>query len=499
MQTIDILVPANMVRRFHLVVAERLVEKGYDAALVGINLPSGSLVIDDILAFERKVQRLRGNVLFERLSDVPVSPLREHASLRLDLTGSGRAFAAPTLTPHVGRGVSMETAAHMLMQGRLPDIDIVLDGQQIVAQAAPMIDSRLSLLRGLNDVLARMVSLLVDAADRHLKSQRDTKALKASSSPTSPPTSGKLVTGYLFAMMPRQLMGAIRRTLFNIHHWHTLYRFRTDPSASGLALSEGGPWTVLPDDGCHFYADPFPFDWNGRHFIFVEDFARTDTKAVLSVAEVFADGTATVPRTVIDEPYHLSYPQVFSRDGDIWMLPEGAEGNDLVLYRAESFPDRWVRHAVLVPGRTLFDATLLEHDGRLWLFASERDGYGSASDMMVVYHADSLQGPWTPHRGNPVCIDRAAARPGGQFLRIGDRILLPLQNGTTGYGDGLGVAELLELNEERVRLSAPTPLAEPEQATPAIHTFNRSGRLEVIDCKVSVPRWRRRRRRDGDR
>jgi hypothetical protein len=187
---------------------------------------------------------------------------------------------------------------------------------------------------------------------------------------------------------------------------------------------------------------------------------------------------------------------VFARDGEIWMLPEGGSGGNLILYRAESFPERWVRHAVLIPDRELFDATLLEHEGRLWLFATERCGYGSASDTLVVFHAPDLQGPWVPHAANPVTVDRTSARPGGHFVRVGDRIVLPLQDGTDGYGGALGLADLVELNETTVRLTTPVPILSPEKSTyPKVHTLTVAGQLEALDCIVPVRRGKGRRAR----
>jgi hypothetical protein len=251
----------------------------------------------------------------------------------------------------------------------------------------------------------------------------------------------------------------------------------------------------VPDDGGHFYADPFPFEWQGRHFIFVEDYPHAAGKAVISVMEVGETGATPTPRQVLEEPYHLSYPQVFERDGAIWMLPEASAGNRLTLYRAERFPDRWAREAILLDGMAISDATLLEEGGRLWLFATDRDGHGSTSDTLAVFHAPSLKGPWTPHRMNPILIDRRKARPGGAFQRIGGRIVLPVQDGTKGYGGGLGLSELLQLDEDGVRLSDPVPVRpEGDWPYPQIHTLNRAGRLEVIDGIAAV-----RRNRTGDR
>src|SRR5690606_5655893 len=154
-----------------------------------------------------------------------------------------------------------------------------------------------------------------------------------------------------------------------------------------------------------------------------------------------------------------SYPQVFDWRGESWMLPEGSASGRLTLYRAARYPDRWTAETVLVEGREISDATLLEHGGFWWLLAAERDGYGSTSDTMVVFHAPALDGPWQPHPMNPVIIDRRQARPGGAFIHSQGRILLPVQDGTHGYGGGLGLSELLQLDRQTVRLSPPQPIS----------------------------------------
>ncbi|OWK20684.1 hypothetical protein AJ88_26865 [Mesorhizobium amorphae CCBAU 01583] len=171
------------------------------------------------------------------------------------------------------------------------------------------------------------------------------------------------------------------------------------------------------------------------------------------------------------------------------MLPEASASGRLTLYRASAFPDRWIAETVLVEGE-ISDATLLEHGGLLWLFATDRDGYGSTSDTLVVFCAPALAGPWKPHPMNPVMIDHRMARPGGAFVRIDEgHMLLPVQDGTLGYGGGLGLCELLELDQQTVRLSAPRPIdTDGDWPYPKIHTLNRSGVLEAIDGIAVVRR-----------
>lgn len=495
MSVIDVLVPENAVRRMHVVVADRLRALGHDVALVGAGAQdAGWLALDRLLRFERKALRIRINGLLDLVPGAQLSPARKDVALRLDLAGGDAAVASPVLKPVFSGFSSPAGAALLLLRGQLPDVDIVLDGQHSVAHGKPMVDSRLSLLRGMDDVLAGMVTLMVAAAHRY--PDGGAPARRAAAGALERPTGGQLTGAWLLSMVPRQIKGTIQRLVCRVHRWDVSYRFHKGARVVDTGLLAGEPWIALPDDGRRFYADPFPFEWEGRHFIFVEDCPYDSDKAVISVAEVFANGTATVPRCVLDEPHHLSYPQVFAHDGEIWMLPEGGSGGNLILYRAESFPGRWVRHAVLIPDRELFDATLLEHEGRLWLFATERYGYGSASDTLVVFHAPDLQGPWVPHPANPVTVDRTSARPGGHFVRVGDRIVLPLQDGTNGYGGALGLADLVELNETTVRLTTPVPILSPEKSTyPKVHTLTATGQLEALDCIVPVRRGKGRRAR----
>ncbi|TKB32279.1 MAG: hypothetical protein E5W69_00175, partial [Mesorhizobium sp.] len=117
-----------------------------------------------------------------------------------------------------------------------------------------------------------------------------------------------------------------------------------------------------------------------------------------------------------------------------------------------------------------------------WLLGTERFGHGSASDTMAVYSAPALRGPWAAHALNPVAVDHSATRPGGAFIRQGDALLLPVQNGSRAYGGGLGLMRLDRLDDFDVRFELPQPI-DPGTAwaRSGIHTLNRAGRVEVVD------------------
>jgi hypothetical protein len=106
---------------------------------------------------------------------------------------------------------------------------------------------------------------------------------------------------------------------------------------------------------------------------------------------------------------------------------------------------------------------------------------------MVAWTATALTGPWAPHRLNPILIDHSAARPGGRFIEQDGRVYLPVQDGAHSYGGGLGLAELVVLNEDEIRF-APAVAIAPGEAWRghSVHTLTRAGRLEAIDS-ASTP------------
>ncbi|WP_287249391.1 hypothetical protein [Mesorhizobium sp.] len=369
--------------------------------------------------------------------------------------------------------------AETLASGRLPELAVRLDGVT-VARGRPMLGDRLWLSRSCNDLLAGAISLVAQSVARFAAGE----LAPIADSPAPMLRNAGFVRHYLPFFCRGLLDRAVQKLRLGRRpfYWQVAYRLIDGPGVAETRQLDGKPFTVLADDGQRFYADPFVLERDGRHYLFVEEFPYATGRGVISVAELGADGNFGVPRVVLEEKHHLSYPQVFAHAGEIFMIPESAAARELVLYRAAQFPDRWVRDTVLLTDKDFNDATLLESDGRFWLLGTERFGYGSASDTMAVYSAPSLRGPWVAHALNPIAVDHSAARPGGAFIRHGDALVLPVQNGSRAYGGGLGLMRLDRLDELDVRFAPPRPIGPgPAWARAGIHTLNRAGNLEVVD------------------
>jgi hypothetical protein len=434
-------------------------------------------LLDVILEFEARK--------FGASSASPAAPLpldaTAKADLVIDLTGNSFGTGtAPVLTITIAGAVSLAEGLQRLptISNSTPDIVARLNGEA-VAVARPMLSDKVWLSRDCCDVLAASQSLIVHCVGRFFAGR-----LQPIDDPQTDVGTGSFAFGYGRRLL-QGLAGRLSRKLkpgSRPFYWQTGYRRIDGPGVAESGKLDGMPFTLLPDDGQRFYADPFAFEYQGRSYLFLEEFPYALGRGIISVTELKPDGTFGPPRPVLQEPHHLSYPNVFEYQGAVFMLPESGGANELVLYRAERFPDIWVRDTVLLSGRCFNDATLLEHDGRLWMFGTERFGKGSASDTLMVFSATDLRGPWREHPLNPILIDRAGARPGGHVAWLGARAYLPVQDGTLKYGGGLSLREIIQLDDEDVVLGPILPIASgPAWHGEGIHTLTRSGRLETID------------------
>lgn len=420
-----------------------------------------------------------GQSLVSRTEPLPLGP-DAPADLVIDLTDEPNVF-------HGGNVLTIRFCGHRSLADGIAatlasgeaQVEIRLGGS-VVGRARPMLGDRVWLSRTGDDLLAGTISLVVRSVVRYFAG-RLTPLVDTSM--TEPRT-----VGFLQSYVPHMAKGLAQRATRKLalgqrpFYWQVAYRLIDGPGIAETGRLDGAPFTVLQDDGKRFYADPFVIERDSRHFLFVEEFEYAKGRGTISVAEFGSDGRFGVPRVVLEEAHHLSYPQVFSIDGEIFMLPESSAAREVVLYRAESFPDRWVRDTVLMADRDFNDATLLQSGGRFLLFGTERSDRGSASDTMTVHSAPSLRGPWAPHALNPIAIDHSAARPGGAFIRQGNKIMLPVQDGSRAYGGGLGLMELMQIDESDVTFGPVRPIATgPAWTRKGIHTLNRVGSLEVID------------------
>lgn len=237
-----------------------------------------------------------------------------------------------------------------------------------------------------------------------------------------------------------------------------------------------------------YWADPYPVVEQGRRLIFAEEYVGATGKGIIICLELSDDGRCTRLGVVLDEPGHLSYPQVF-RWNDAWyMTVESCEAGRVSLYRAHDFPLGWERVYDLVVGRDCVDPTLHHHEGRWYLFANVSESGGSLSEELYLFVADDLHGPYLPHPENPVLSDVRSSRPAGRLFEHAGRLIRPAQCCTPVYGAALVFNEVLELTPQRYRERRVSTM--PPDMLPGLdgcHTYNGRDTFEVLDAHGRLP------------
>lgn len=343
-------------------------------------------------------------------------------------------------------------------------------------------ESHTVMLAAFEGYLARTITLILAALD----GAASTELPDGAGAPLQPATAYDL--GGLGARrraaggLARQIARRLYALCFHGPHWRVGWRRIVGPDLIDLRRHPEGGWQVLPDDGRRFYADPFAIARDGAVTLFVEEFDYRRGKGVIAAVGFGETGPRGRPEPVLELETHLSYPFVFEADGQVWMIPESHASGTIDLYRATDFPRGWVHEAVLLDGVVAGDATLLQHGGRWWMFATVRAGGGSYSDTLHLWHAPHFRGPWTPHRHNPVLIDIGSARAAGPIVARDGGLIRPVQDCREGYGAALGLARILRLDEEAYAQRVETRLR-PGAAWPGtrLHMLSAAGGFEFID------------------
>ena len=121
----------------------------------------------------------------------------------------------------------------------------------------------------------------------------------------------------------------------------------------------------------YWLADPFLFEKNEVIYLFYEAYDLAKNKGLLGYSVISEDGAFSPIKIIIEEEYHLSFPFVFEKDGDVFLMPESNKANDIHLYRAISFPDKWVKADTIVNNIKACDSVLLLFKGKNYLLTNE--------------------------------------------------------------------------------------------------------------------------------
>ena len=198
-------------------------------------------------------------------------------------------------------------------------------------------------------------------------------------------------------------------------------------------------------------ADPFLFVKGDRLYLFYES-KYYGQPGVIKMTSTKDLKTWTKPRTVLKEPFHLSYPFVFQEGDVIYMMPETSEAGEVRLYRAtDGSLSHFIQVATLLKQKedqdiqvSYSDASVYKKDDKYYLMVTIMK---NEVNHLLLYYADSLTGPYTEHPSSPLTKSMKYGRNAGCLLENDGKLYRVAQDCVNRYGDNVHLLTVDQMDE----------------------------------------------------
>ena len=267
--------------------------------------------------------------------------------------------------------------------------------------------------------------------------------------------------------------------LLNRAHWQ-IGKVSGSVPCSSLSINPSDIQLVEhPNPDQYYLADPFPVNFNGIEYLFVEEFDKKKNKGRIVWISQSESGIQIHP--VIEEDWHLSYPFLWEEKDQFFMIPESSEAGKIHLYKAIEFPLKWENQVVLFEHEG-YDPTMVKKDGIYWLFITQKAHPACwPFDELSLYWTDDLYKPqWNAHPQNPIVSDVRQARSAGRLFEKDGMWYRPAQDSGVRYGHQIRIQKIkkwskLEYEEETFQIiHADSPAF-------GIHTWNQNELRTWVD------------------
>lgn len=243
-------------------------------------------------------------------------------------------------------------------------------------------------------------------------------------------------------------------------------------------------YAVILPKKTEWYADPFLYEYEGQTYLFAEIMKdENHWRGVLGVL-CLSKGEDRFTE-VLSEDFHLSYPQVFSYKGLIYMLPETYSSDQLRLYKCVNFPQDWELEWTMLEGVHYVDTTLLFDQDTIFAETHDLD---TEKNLLFEININKRSVRKIENR-NGVFVDR---RPGGGFFEQGNSLLHMLQHNDNVYGEYLHIAKVEAFNQDGLKeeeigtLKCADIRTNTSKKFKRVHTYNRTSDYEVIDLLFNM-------------
>ncbi len=247
--------------------------------------------------------------------------------------------------------------------------------------------------------------------------------------------------------------------------------------------------TWMPKQKTSLYrADCFAFADGEELNILFESYDYKLRKAVINKTTYSESAGFSKEATVLQKPYHLSYPFVFSNKDEHYCIPESFKNHKIDLFRIDK-NEALIFHKTILENIDAVDSSLVYFNERWWLFFTQNSNESNTN--LYIYYSDEFDGNYQPHPANPVKTDIRSSRPAGNFFIENNILYRPAQDCSMTYGGRIAINKITKLTTSEFEEETIGHINPVQNCfySKGVHTISSVGNYTVIDAKRFIFVW----------
>ena len=230
-----------------------------------------------------------------------------------------------------------------------------------------------------------------------------------------------------------------------------------------------------------WFADPYLLEVTDNHIVvLVEEFCYKIRKGRIAKLVISRpDYVLQDMKIILELPTHLSFPVIYEKGGEVYVMPENSKSGGISLYRynAEAEMLELVHEVGHLP---LTDATIVRcRNGEEYVFSTKLPNPNGDELHIYPFDGDAMKMGEKPIA--TVTFQGNIARNAGDAFYIGEQMYRPAQDCNKGYGNGLNIQQVNEVGDKFEFRTVNEFHGNDAKSALGYHTFNMRNGLIVVD------------------
>lgn len=230
-----------------------------------------------------------------------------------------------------------------------------------------------------------------------------------------------------------------------------------------------------------WFADPFLLEvTDSKVVVLVEEYrykTRIGRIARLEISR--SDFVLLDLKIILEEPYHLSFPVIFRKDGEVFVMPECALSGGLNIYKYDAHRYR-LEKVGAVADLPLSDATIVRmENGEDYVFSTSMPNPNGST--LQIYSFDEQIMKIVEKPVAKFVFESNIARNAGDAFYVDGQLYRPAQDCNKWYGNGLNIQKVIKDGDHFAFETVNTFHSDNPSYALGYHTLNMKNSLIVVD------------------